>query len=197
MQIFEYSAVIGFDCPVMLTMAALFISQIWSKQKSDHEATVFRVAQGASLTQVADELALIGLTDSPVLFGLYARISGSDRGLRAGIYKVPSRQNARELIALFSSGKVQQHAIRLPEGMNLRVVMALLAEQGVLKQRSMGWQHLQDELDLDLPFAEGAFFPDTYFVPAGATDLSVLCGPTMHCLCNYKGRGVFERTTWP
>ena len=120
---------------VMLTMAAplFYLMQIWSKQKSDHEATVFRVAQGASLTQVADELALIGLTDSPVLFGLYARISGSDRGLRAGIYKVPSRQNARELIALFSSGKVQQHAIRLAEGMNLRVVMALLAKHGVLK----------------------------------------------------------------
>jgi UPF0755 protein len=161
---------------VMLTMATpvFYLVQIWPKQKSDHEAVVFRIAQGASLTQVADELAVIGLTDSPVLFRLYARISGSDRGLRAGTYKVPSRQNARELIALFSSGKVQQHAIRLPEGMNLRVVMALLAEQGVLKHRSMGWQHLQDELDLDLPFAEGAFFPDTYFVPAGATDLSVL-----------------------
>ena len=52
--------------------------------------------------------------------------------------------------------------------------MALLAEQEVLEHRSTGWQQLQSELDLDFPFAEGAFFPDTYFVPEGASDLSVL-----------------------
>ena len=151
-----------------------YFLQIWPEQKSDHQAVVFNIAQGASLTQVADELTALGLTDSPVLFRLYASLSGSDRELRAGTYEVPSRQNARELLALFSSGKVQQHAIRLPEGMNLRVVASLLAEQAVLEHRSTGWQHLQDELDLELPFAEGAFFPDTYFVSAGASDLSVL-----------------------
>lgn len=157
-----------------LSSPVFYLLQIWPGQKSDRQAVVFNIAQGASLTQVADELAAVGLTDSPILFRLYARLSGSDRELRAGTYEVPSRQNARELLTLFSSGKVQQHAIRLPEGMNLRVVASLLAEQAVLEQRSNGWQHLQDELDLELPFAEGAFFPDTYFVSAGASDLSVL-----------------------
>lgn len=157
-----------------LSSPVFYLLQIWPEQKSDRQAVVFNIAQGASLTQVADELAALGLTDSPILFRLYARLSGSDRELRAGTYEVPSRQNARELLTLFSSGKVQQHAIRLPEGMNLRVVASLLAEQAVLEQRSNGWQHLQHELDLELPFAEGAFFPDTYFVSAGASDLSVL-----------------------
>ncbi len=159
---------------IALSSPVFYLLQIWPEQKSDRQAVVFNIAQGASLTQVADELAALGLTDSPILFRLYARLSGSDRELRAGTYEVPSRQNARELLTLFSSGKVQQHAIRLPEGMNLRVVASLLAEQAVLEQRSNGWQHLRDELDLELPFAEGAFFPDTYFVSAGASDLSVL-----------------------
>lgn len=160
----------------MLALATpvFYLLQIWPEQKSDHQAVVFTIAQGASLTQVADELGALGLIDSPVLFRLYARISGSDRGLRAGTYEVPSQQNARELITLLSSGKVQQHAIRLPEGMSLRVVASLLAEQEVLEHRSMGWQHLKDELELELPFVEGAFFPDTYFVSAGTTDLSLL-----------------------
>ena len=157
-----------------LTASVYYLMQLWPGQKTDHDATIFNIAEGASLTRVANELAAVGLIDSPLLFRLYAQLSRSDRRLLAGIYEVPRQQSALELLALFSSGRVQQHAIRLPEGANLRTVMALLAEQEVLEHRATGWQQLQSELDLDFPFAEGAFFPDTYFMPKGASDLSVL-----------------------
>ena len=157
-----------------LTASVYYLMQLWPGQKTDHDATIFNIPEGASLTLVANELAAVGLIDSPLLFRLYAQLSRSDRRLLAGIYEVPRQQSALELLALFSSGRVQQHSIRLPEGANLRTVMALLAEQEVLEHRATGGQQLQSELDLDLPFAEGAFFPDTYFVPEGASDLSVL-----------------------
>ena len=157
-----------------LTASVYYLLQLWPGQKTDHDATIFNIPEGASLTRVANELAAVGLIDSPLLFRLYAQLSRSDRRLLAGIYEVPRQQSALELLALFSSGRVQQHAIRLPEGASLRTVMALLAEQEVLEHRTTGWQQLQYELDLDLPFTEGAFFPDTYFVPKGASDLSVL-----------------------
>lgn len=157
-----------------LTASVYYLLQLWPGQKTDHDATIFNIPEGASFTRVANELAAVGLIDSPLLFRLYAQLSRSDRRLLAGVYEVPRQQSARELLALFSSGRVQQHAIRLPEGASLRTVMALLAEQEVLEHRTTGWQQLQYELDLDLPFTEGAFFPDTYFVPKGASDLSVL-----------------------
>ncbi len=157
-----------------LTASAYYLLQLWPGQKTDHDATIFNIPEGASFTRVANELAAVGLIDSPLLFRLYAQLSRSDRRLLAGVYEVPRQQSAQELLALFSSGRVQQHAIRLPEGASLRTVMALLAEQEVLEHRTTGWQQLQYELDLDLPFTEGAFFPDTYFVPKGASDLSVL-----------------------
>ena len=157
-----------------LTASVYYLLQLWPGQKTDHDATIFNIPEGASFTRVANELAAVGLIDSPLLFRLYAQLSRSDRRLLAGIYEVPRQQSAQELLALFSSGRVQQHAIRLPEGASLRTVMALLAEQEVLEHRTTGWQQLQYELDLDLPFTEGAFFPDTYFVPQGASDLSVL-----------------------
>ena len=157
-----------------LTASVYYLLQLWPGQKTDHDATIFNIPEGASFTRVANELAAVGLIDSPLLFRLYAQLSRSDRRLLAGVYEVPRQQSAQELLALFSSGRVQQHAIRLPEGASLRTVMALLAEQEVLEHRTTGWQQLQYELDLDLPFTEGAFFPDTYFVPKGASDLSVL-----------------------
>ncbi len=157
-----------------LTASVYYLLQLWPGQKTDHDATIFNIPEGASFTRVANELAAVGLIDSPLLFRLYAQLSRSDRRLLAGVYEVPRQQSAQELLALFSSGRVQQHAIRLPEGASLRTVMALLAEQEVLEHRTTGWQQLQYELDLDLPFTEGAFCPDTYFVPRGASDLSVL-----------------------
>ena len=168
---------LGFAVSILLltlTVSVYYLMQLWPGKKTDHDATIFNIPEGASLTRVANELASVGLIDSPLLFRLYAQLSRSDRRLLAGVYEVPRQQSAQELLALFSSGRVQQHAIRLPEGASLRTVMALLAEQEVLEHRTTGWQQLQYELDLDLPFTEGAFFPDTYFVPKGASDLSVL-----------------------
>ena len=165
---------IGLVLLTLMTAPVYYLMQLWPGQKTDHDATIFNIPEGASLTRVANELASVGIIDSPLLFRLYAQLSGSDRRLLAGIYEVPRQQSAQELLTLFSSGRVQQHAIRLPEGANLRMLMALLAEQEVLEHRATGWRQLQWELDLDLPFVEGAFFPDTYFVPEGASDLSVL-----------------------
>lgn len=165
---------IGLVLLTLMTAPVYYLMQLWPGQKTDHDATIFNIPEGASLTRVANELASVGIIDSPLLFRLYTQLSGSDRRLLAGIYEVPRQQSAQELLTLFSSGRVQQHAIRLPEGANLRMLMALLAEQEVLEHRATGWRQLQWELDLDLPFVEGAFFPDTYFVPEGASDLSVL-----------------------
>ena len=66
---------------------------------------------------------------------------------------------------------MQQHAIRLPEGASLRTVMALLAEQEVLEHRTTGRAAAAIRTGLDLPLPRG-LFPDTYFVPKGASDLS-------------------------
>jgi UPF0755 protein len=126
------------------------------------------------LSQIASELERLGVIESRLLFSLYARLHDLDRGLQAGNYQLPANLSAAELLAFLSSGKVEQHAIRLPEGLNMRTVMALLANEAALSHQSAGLAGLADELDLQLPFVEGAFFPETYFVPQGASDLSVL-----------------------
>jgi UPF0755 protein len=119
-------------------------------------------------------LERLGVIESRLLFSLYARLHDLDRGLQAGNYQLPANLSAAELLAFLSSGKVEQHAIRLPEGLNMRTVMALLGNEAALSHQSAGLAGLADELDLQLPFVEGAFFPETYFVPQGASDLSVL-----------------------
>lgn len=157
-----------------LAAPAYYVLAYWPQREGSYPASAFQVPQGASLNQIARELEGRGVIESRLLFSLYARLFDLDRGLQAGNYQLPANLSAAELLAFLSSGKVEQHAIRLPEGLTMRTVMALLAEEAALHHQSAGLERLSDELDLQLPFVEGAFFPETYFVAQGASDLSVL-----------------------
>ena len=86
---------------LLLTMTAFvyYLTQFWPGQKTDHDSTIFNISEGASLTRIANELAAVGLIDSPLLFRLYAQLSRSDRRLLAGIYEVPRQQSALEPVS--------------------------------------------------------------------------------------------------
>lgn len=160
---------------ILLLSAPIYYSyQIWPNQVVDHSEAILDVPQGASLRQVSSALKQQGLIKNDDLFRLLARSSGLDTQIRAGVYEIPGNQTPKQLLTRLARGQVQQHAIRLPEGANLRSVLALLKENSVLVRQSQGLDELTDELDLQLPFVEGVFFPDTYFFPKGASDLSVL-----------------------
>ena len=157
-----------------IAASAYYVMDHWPQRAGSYPALAFEVPQGASLNQIALELELRGVIENRLLFNLYARLLDLDRGLQAGTYQLPANLSPAELLAFLSSGKVEQHAIRLPEGLNMRTVLALLASEEALSHRSSGLEGLAGELELQLPFIEGAFFPETYFVPRGASDLSVL-----------------------
>ena len=161
-------------CIGLLAAGGYYVLQVWPKQAHKHPATVFEVPQGASLRTVANALQDQSLIENNLFFRMHARASGLDRQLQAGVYELSADLSPAQLLRRLAAGMVQQHAIRLPEGANLRSVMSLLGNNDVLSQESAGLMHLADELQLQLPFAEGAFFPDTYFVSAGASELSVL-----------------------
>ena len=159
---------------VALSAPAYYLLEYWPHRAGSYPPSPLEIPQGASLNQIANELAQLGAIENRVFFRVYARLFNLDRGLQAGNYQLPANLSAAEVLAFLSSGKVEQHAIRLPEGANMRTVMGLLENETVLNHQSAGLEALVDELDLQLPFAEGVFFPETYFVPQGASDLSVL-----------------------
>ena len=147
---------------------------VWPERDGDYSATVVEVPKGASLGALTAMLEQRGLINSPLLFRLYGRISGYDRRLQAGVYDVAENLSAEALLMLFASGKVQQHPIRIPEGATLAQLLPGLRSEAVLDQSIEDVAGLTDQLNLELPFLEGAFFPDTYFVPRSASDIDVL-----------------------
>ena len=166
---------LALSCALALLVAVGFYELwTWPQRPGSNLATVVEVPSGASLAAVVAVLEEQGLVDHPRLFRVYAQASGYERRLRAGIYEVAGNLSPKALLQLLASGKVQQHPIRIPEGATLAQLLPRLKDQSVLTHEVKDAADLYRQLNLALPFLEGVFFPETYYVARGASDLSVL-----------------------
>lgn len=135
----------------------------------------FTIAQGESMTGVADSLAKSGWLHYPKLFVLLAKIEKAAGAIHAGDYLIPAGITHRDLLKVFTSGQVRYYNVTLVEGHTLKEVMAALNQHEKLSS-PMDHEALQ-ALYKSLEIAgnpEGLFYPDTYFFQANASVESIL-----------------------
>jgi UPF0755 protein len=141
----------------------------------DGEAAPARVTipNGASMRVAADSLRRAGVIGSPKLFRLYAKLRGSDRGIRAGTYLLKPDASWESVLTSLRSGKGVVSVVTVPEGFTLRQTEALLsAKLGVPPDSVRAAARdtaLLRHLDVPRPDLEGYLFPDTYFFSPGTT----------------------------
>ncbi len=139
-------------------------------------AVPYTIAPGSSLHQIGADLAQRGIIDKPYLFVLTAYLSGHPHSIKAGEYALQPGMHPPELLELFASGKVIQHAFTIVEGWTFRELRAALAQDKVLLQTLTGVEDAALMVRLGLPgmTPEGWFLPDTYHYPRGTTDMEFL-----------------------
>ncbi len=86
---------------------------------------------------------------------LAARLSGKDRTLKAGEYRIAAGATPRAVLELLDSGRVALHRITVPEGLTTAEIHAILAAAEVL------------DGPLPEPGPEGTLLPETWLVPRG------------------------------
>jgi UPF0755 protein len=86
-----------------------------------------RVEPGQPLTAVADTLVARGLLDHPRLFRWWARLTGRDRELHAGLYEIPRGTSPRGLLRRLVAGRTVPVVVTLPEGISAEAAAARLA----------------------------------------------------------------------
>ena len=114
-------------------------------------------------------------TDARLLF-LWFRLSGKDRGIKAGNYEVAQGTSPHALLQKLVRGEEALRAVTLVEGWNFRQVRQALARAEQLRPDTEGLSDADIMARLDragVP-AEGRFFPDTYTYAKGSSDLAVL-----------------------
>ncbi len=119
--------------------------------------TVVHVPRGSGVEEITRRLAESGAIDRPWLFRIALRLSGRDRRLQAGEYRLTARITPGRILDMMQRGEVLLRRITVPEGLTVAEVYALLEAV----------PFLTGELPQPPP-AEGRLLPETYLFPRDA-----------------------------
>ena len=136
----------------------------------------FEVRQGASLASVARRLRDAGVLPHAAALTWLARLQGADRTIKAGSYEIEQGITLPGLLAKLTQGDVTQTAVTIVEGTTFADLRRALGDNAKITHAAA------DLPDADLlarvgaseTHPEGLFFPDTYFLATGSSDLALL-----------------------
>ena len=136
----------------------------------------FTIKPGMTLLAVAEEIRARGWFDRPRYLRFEARLRGIETSIKAGEYLLEPGATASSLLDLIATGTVVQHALTIPEGWTFRQILGALHESPHLEKtlRSTRPERVMIEIGYPGYAAEGRFFPDTYYFPAGSSDADFL-----------------------
>lgn len=145
-------------------------------------SAVVEVPAGASAAQVGRMLQERGLVRSGAAFAVLARVTGADRGLQAGSYRMRSDMSLFEVLTRIRQGAVETVRVTIPEGATIRSIAGLLEGRGLARAEVLVELASDDQwlFGAGRPFdkppgsLEGYLFPDTYLFALGEPEPSIL-----------------------
>ena len=137
----------------------------------------FTLKPGSTIKAVARQLTERELLSHSWSFAMLARILEKSGQIKAGDYELKENPTPLQLLALFGKGQqVDQVAIQFIEGQTFVDMRAVLNGHSALKHDSQELTEAEilRKFGSNQTKAEGLFFPDTYLVIPGTSDLKLL-----------------------
>ncbi|NKB62410.1 MAG: endolytic transglycosylase MltG [Gammaproteobacteria bacterium] len=136
----------------------------------------FTVGRGETLNSITGRLQDKGVIDEPYTLKIRSRLSGIDKKIHAGEYRLHKNVTIRSLLDQFARGEGQvEFKVVIIEGWSFKQMRQLIERAEKLKKVTIGWddQKIMEELGYPDLHPEGQFYPDTYYYKSGDTDLSI------------------------
>ena len=137
----------------------------------------FDLKSGSTLKTVAKQLTQAQLLTEPWSFIALARVLGKTAQIKAGEYELGRKSTPLSLLALFAKGpQAEQVPVQFIEGQTFADMRKVLDQHPSLKHDSKDLSEIEilSEVGGIETVAEGLFFPDTYLVIPGTSDLKLL-----------------------
>lgn len=126
---------------------------------NDKTSRRFLILPGVTVREIGTNLKKEGFIKDPVVFFLFVKLNGFDRGIQAGDYQLSPSMSLQELTNALNHG-VQDIWVTFPEGMRAEEYAVILSNK--IPSYDPSWEAL-------LKAENGYLFPDTYLVPRDAT----------------------------
>ncbi len=135
----------------------------------------FTLKQGSSLKTAAKELHQQGLLGSDWAFVWLGRWLNLATQLKAGNYALEAPVTPFGLLQIITSGDHSQNQLSVIEGWNFKQLRAALNESPDLLHDSLNLTDAQILARIGgvETYAEGLFYPDTYYFAAGSSDFTL------------------------
>jgi UPF0755 protein len=138
----------------------------------------FSVKSGSSLRSVARQMTEAGVLREPWRFEALARMLNQSANVKAGVYELEEAVSPYALLQKITSGDYTQVSVTIVEGWTFRQIRQTLDRHSALTHETQGLSDAEIvrriAADSTLDSAEGRFFPETYYVSAGESDVRVL-----------------------
>jgi UPF0755 protein len=157
---------------------AAFVGRTWYREPLPLPRTPFdfEVRSGASLAAVARTLHDAGVLPQAAALTWLARLRGADRAIKAGSYEIEAGVTLPRLLEKLTQGDVTQTAVTIVEGTTFAELRRALRENARVAHEvvELPDAELLARLGAVETHPEGLFFPDTYFLAMGSSDLALL-----------------------
>lgn len=143
---------------------------------TDPHGTVFVIPMGTPVYKIANNLAEAGVLQSSNAFLLAVFTLDSWHKLKAGEYLIKPGSTPVDLINQLRDGKVIQYALTIVPGWTFERLMLEIASSSKIQHALTGLSsaEIMAKLGHATEHPEGRFFPETYYYPAGTTDIAIL-----------------------
>ncbi|HET9113272.1 MAG TPA: endolytic transglycosylase MltG [Burkholderiales bacterium] len=137
---------------------------------------VFDLKPGSSLPAITRQMQAARVLQAGAPFRLLARISGKGDKIRAGFYVLNQPLTPLQLLDKLTSEEAHARAILFVEGWTFSQMRVVLNAYPWITHdtENMTDQEILQALGVPIKHAEGWFFPSTYYIDAGSSDLSIL-----------------------
>lgn len=163
----------------LLAVTLYYSSKIYSEMHSElslsqTESIIF--PRGSSITTLANQLSEKGLLQNKKHLLLWGKLNRQSTRLQAGEYLLTPGMTLAGLLDAMVAGDVVQHNITIIEGYTFRQMLDTIHQNGIVSKQLSGLSdaEIMEKIGHEGEHPEGRFYPDTYYVSRGVTDVDLL-----------------------
>ena len=174
----KYPAIIAIVV-LILVITLYYSSKIYTVMTTElaiSETDTIVFTRGSTTRTLAKQLIDKKFLDEKRYLQVWAKLKRQETKLQAGEYLIKPGTTLANLLDDMVDGNVIQHEISLIEGNTFRQALTNIQNNSVItiETKDMSDKEIMSQLGLADKHPEGRFYPDTYYVSRGVTDLELL-----------------------